>query len=164
MRWVQKSGVKHFRPSFSTEFFEWNIQSKKSSFSTGFPSPKTQSKKVQSKKLTNPTGHFLHSRIPPVENGPFRLDSSGPSYRQSSRSYSFCALPRGCWCEGVLPYCCMAVENRLAALRSARSTRATGASRATNPRPSGLVALAESRQSYVCGVALSRETPKLHQA
>ena len=36
----------------------------------------------------------------------------------------------------------------------------------TNPRPSELVALglAESRQSYVRGVALSREPPKLQQA
>ena len=59
MRWVQKSGVKHFRPSFSTEFFEWNIQSKKSSFSTGFPSPKTQSKKVQSKKTDKSDWPFL---------------------------------------------------------------------------------------------------------
>ena len=61
--------------------------------------------------------------------------------------------------RGVLPYCCMAVENRLAALFFARSTRATHASRATNLRPSGLVAfgLAESRQSYVRGAALSRE-------
>ena len=40
------------------------------------------------------------------------------------------------------------------------------ASRATNLRPGGLVALglAESRQSYVRGVALSREPPKLQQA
>ena len=51
------------------------------------------------------SGHFLHSWIPPVENGPFRLDSSGPSsYRQSSRFYSFCVLTRGCWCQGVLLY------------------------------------------------------------
>ena len=44
----------------------------------------------------------------------------------------------------------MAVENRLAALCFAGSQRTTRASRATNPRPSGLVALhlAESRQSY----------------
>ena len=71
-----------------------------------------------------------------------RLDSSGPSsYRQSSRFYSFCVLPRGCWCEGVLLCCCMAVENRLAALRFARYPRATRASRATNPRPGALVAL-----------------------
>ena len=32
----------------------------------------------------------------------FRLESSGPSYRQSGRFYSFCALPRGGWCEEVL--------------------------------------------------------------
>ena len=67
---------------------------------------------------------------------------------------------------GVRGYCCIAVENRLAALRFARSSRATRASRATNPRPNGLVALglAESRQSYHRGVALSREPPKLQQA
>ena len=50
---------------------------------------------------------------------------------------------------GVREYCCMAVENRLAALCLAHSPRATRASRATNPRPSGLVAL-----------DLSRKTPK----
>ena len=52
---------------------------------------------------------------------------------------------------GVRECCCMALENRLAALCFARSSRATRASRATNFRPSGLVALglAESRQSYV---------------
>ena len=67
---------------------------------------------------------------------------------------------------GVRERCCMAVENRLAALCSARSSRATRASRATNLRPSGLVALGlvESRQSYVRGVALSPEPPKLQQA
>ena len=44
----------------------------------------------------------------------------------------------------------MALENQLEALCFVRSPRATRASRATNPRPSGLVALdlAESRQSY----------------
>ena len=51
---------------------------------------------------------------------------------------------------GLREYCCMAVENRLAALCSAHSSQATRASRATNRRPSGLVALglAESHQSY----------------
>ena len=45
-----------------------------------------------------------------------------------------------------------------------RASSATNGS--TNPRPSELVALglAESRQSYVRGVALSREPPKLQQA
>ena len=57
----------------------------------------------------------------------------------------------------------MAVETRLAALCFARSSRATHASRATSLHPSGLVALgsAESRQSDVRGVALSREPPML---
>ena len=66
----------------------------------------------------------------------------------------------------AVEYCCMALETRLAALCFARSSRATRASRATILRPSGLVALgsAESRQSYVRGVALSREPPKLQQA
>ena len=52
---------------------------------------------------------------------------------------------------GVREYCCMAVENRLAVLCFARSPRATRASRATNLRPSGLVALglAESRKCDV---------------
>ena len=44
------------------------------------------------------------------------------SYHQSSRLYSFGALPRGSWCEGVLPY---SSRNRLAALRSALSSRET---------------------------------------
>ena len=35
---------------FSTEFFDWRIQSKKSSFSTGAASRNSQSKKVESKK------------------------------------------------------------------------------------------------------------------
>ena len=56
------------------------------------------------------------------------------------------------------------VGNLVPVLR-VRSLRATRASRAMNPRPSGLVALdiAERRQSYGCGVALSREPPKLQQ-
>ena len=37
--------------AFSTEFSDWQIQSNKSSFSAGSPSRKTQSKKVESKKL-----------------------------------------------------------------------------------------------------------------
>ena len=64
---------------------------------------------------------------------------------------------------GVKEYCCMAVENRLAALCFARSSLATRALLATNLRSSGLAALglakaakatfvelhsAESRQSY----------------
>ena len=66
----------------------------------------------------------------------------------------------------VREYFCMAVESRLAALCFVRAPRATLASRATNPRLSGLVTLdlAESRQSYVRDVALSREPPKLQQA
>ena len=60
----------------------------------------------------------------------------------------------------------MAVESRAGALRFVRFTLATRAVRATNRRPSGLVSLdlAESRQSYIRGDALSREPPKLHQA
>ena len=36
--------------TFSTEFFDWRIQSKKSSFSTGSASRNSQSKTVESKK------------------------------------------------------------------------------------------------------------------
>ena len=36
--------------TFSTEFFDWRIQSKKSSFSTGSASRNSWSKKVESKK------------------------------------------------------------------------------------------------------------------
>ena len=62
---------------------------------------------------------------------------------------------------GVREYCCMAVESRFDAPCFVCFPRATCASRATNPRPSGLVSLdlAETRQSYVRGVALSREPP-----
>ena len=64
--------------------------------------------------LKSQLGHFLRSRIPPVKTAlstgffwSFFLTSVEPisySYRQSSRLYSFGALPRGGWCEGVLLY------------------------------------------------------------
>ena len=60
----------------------------------------------------------------------------------------------------------MAVGNREALCFVRGSTRATRASRATNPCPRGLVTLsfADRRQNYVRGVALSREPPpKLQQ-
>ena len=65
-----------------------------------------------------------------------------------------------------------AVSVRSTAVQQAKSVgssvlRAFSASNgSTNPRPSELVALglAESRQSYVRGVALSQEPPKLQQA
>ena len=58
----------------------------------------------------------------------------------------------------------MAVESRFGALRHAFSTNACCTR--DEPRPRGLVAfdLAERRQSYVRGVAVSREPPKLQQA
>ena len=43
-------GSKNTCKTFSTEFFAWRIQSKKSSFSTGSASRNFQSKKVESKK------------------------------------------------------------------------------------------------------------------
>ena len=92
----------------------------------------------------------------------FRPDSSGPSsYRQSR--VDFIVFVLFLEAVGVREYFCMAVENRLAVLCFARSSRATRASCATNLRPRGLVALgsteaakatfvalhsAESRQSY----------------
>ena len=73
---------------------------------------------------------------------------------------------------GVREYCCCTavwqskIGWQLCQLYLARSSRATRASRSTNLRPGELVALglAESRQSYARGVALSREPPKLQQA
>ena len=43
-------GSKNTCKTFSTEFFDWRVQSKKSSFSTGSASRNSQSKKVESKK------------------------------------------------------------------------------------------------------------------
>ena len=65
-------------------------------------------------------------------------------------------LDRGGWCKGVL---LLLYGTRKSVGIFARSSRATRASRATNLRPSRLVALrlGESRQSYVRGVAPSRE-------
>ena len=70
---------------------------------------------------------------------------TGPSHSGAEESSSVesiscdCALSGGGWCEGI--YCWKAVESRLEALCFVRFPRATRASRATNPRPSGLVAL-----------------------
>ena len=55
---------------------------------------------------------------------------------------------------GVREYCCMALENRLAALCFARSSRATRASRATNLCPSRLVALGLAEAAKATFVAL----------
>ena len=96
-------------------------------------------------------GHFLYSRIPPVENGPFRLDffrldSSGPSsYRQSSRFYGFYALPM-IGAVSVSEYCCTAGEIgwQLCASRFLREQR-----------------LDEPSSLLVGGFGLSRKPPKL---
>ena len=98
-------------------------------------------------------GHFLYSRIPPVENGPFRLNifSTGFFWSFFSSSvesiYSFCALPRGGWCEGVLLY---------GTRKSVGSSvhRAFFASNAcfTRDKPSS---------KRVGGVGLSRKPPRL---
>ena len=122
----------------------------------------------ESDRVSN--GHAcLHSRIPPVENGPLRLDFFYLILLVLLLIVSrvdFIVFVLLLEAVGVRGYCCMAIENRLAALCFGCSSRATRASRATNLRPSGLVALglAESRQSYVRGVALSREPPNLQQA
>ena len=64
---------------------------------------------------------------------------------------------------GVREYCCTAVEIGWQLCDSRAFSASNGSA---NPRPSELVALglAESRQSYVRGVALSRKPPKLQQA
>ena len=64
---------------------------------------------------------------------------------------------------GLREYCCIwqsKIGWQLFQLCIASSSRATRASRATNLRSSGLVALglAQSRQSYVRGVAESRQS------
>ena len=112
-------------------------------------------------------GHFFYSRIPSIENSSFRLDffSTGFSclYRQSGRFYTFCALLRGGSCEGVLLYGSRkSVGSYVIRVFSASNA----CSRSRSPRPSELVAfgLAESRLSYLGGVAFSRESPKLHSA
>ena len=108
-------------------------------------------------------GHFLYSRIPPVENGRFRLDSTGFfwSFLLSVESI-FLVFVVFLETVGVWEYCCTAGEVgwHLCALRAFSASNGS-----TNLRPSELVALglAESRQSYDRGVALSRELPKLQQ-
>ena len=60
-------------------------------------------------------------------------------------------------------YCCTAVEIGWKLCDSRAFSASNGS---TNARPNELVALglAESRQSYVSGIVLSREPPKLQQA
>ena len=115
----------------------------------------------------------------------FRLHSSGSSYRQPSRFCSFCAFPRGDWCEGVLLYgsrklvgssalraffasnACFALDGpsskRVGGVELNRTPPKLRSWRCTQPRAAKatFVALhsAESSQSYVRGVALSREQP-----
>ena len=131
----------------------WYDNNKKIAFPRNFKFPRL------SEAISYAVG-FRQSKTALFDCTFFRLDSSGPSsYCQSSWFYSFCALPGGGWCEGVLLY---SRRNRLAAV-----LRAVSASNgSTNLRPSELVALGldESRQSYVRGVALGREPPKLQQA
>ena len=115
------------------------------------------------------SGHFLHSRIPQSKTALFDwtfFDWILLILFFVSR-VDFIVFVLFLEAFDVREYCCMAVQNRLAGLLCfARSSRATRASRTTNLRPSGLVALglAESRHSYVRGVVLSRESPKPQQA
>ena len=57
MRWVQKSGVK----LFSTEFFDWQIRSKK--FSTGSAGRNSQSKKPFFDGVRKPDLGFSRKRL-----------------------------------------------------------------------------------------------------
>ena len=112
------------------------------------------------RKAISYAGGFRQSKTALFDWTFLRLDSSGPSsYRQSSLFHVFVLVVEA---VGVREYCC-----RLQQWKSAGSSvlRAFSASNGwANPRPL-LVALglAESRQSYVRGVALSRERPKLQQ-
>ena len=180
MRWKKKTGEKLFRLIFSTD-----RSSRKSR--------KTQSKKFESKKTFFDCIRKLGLGF--SRKRPFSTDKSDKwpkailtQQSDSASRVGFCQSTTALFdwiflvlliisrvdvmvfvlleTVGVRECCCMAVKNRLAALCFARSSRAKRASRATNLRPSGLVALgsAESRQSYVRGVALSREPPKVLQA
>ena len=89
------------------------------------------------------------SRKRPFSTGFFRLYSSDP-YRQSSRFFSFCALPRGVWCEQILLYGSRkSVGSCLLPL-----LRAFSASNACFARD-------EPSSKRVGGVGLSRKPPKL---
>ena len=95
-------------------------------------------------------GHFLHRRIPPVENGPFRLDFFFPtrfflSFLSSVESMFY--FPRDGWCEGVLLY---------GSRKSVDSAvlRAFLASNACFTRD-------EASSKQVGGVGLSRKPPRL---
>ena len=77
-----------------------------------------------------------------------RLDSSDPSsYRQSSRFYSFCAFPRGGWCEGVLLYGSRKWVGS-SVLRALSASNACFALDGPSSQRVGGFGLAESRQSY----------------
>ena len=106
------------------------------------------------KKKQEVSGHFLYTVGFRQSNTAlfawtfFGLDSSGPSsYRQSSRFHSFCALPRGGRCEGVLLH---------GTRKSVGSSvlRAFFASNACFTRD-------EPSSKRVGGVGLSRKPPKL---
>ena len=77
----------------------------------------------------------------------FRLDYSGPSYRQSRRFYGFYALPRGGWCEGALLY----------GSRKSVGSSVLRAIFASNAR----FARDKPSSKRVGGVGLSRKPPKL---
>ena len=64
-------GSKNTCKTFSTEFFDWRIQSKKSSFSTGSASRNSQSKKLSRKKPISTAEESLIWAL--VEKGRFRL-------------------------------------------------------------------------------------------
>ena len=77
----------------------------------------------------------------------FRLDSCHPFYRQSSRFYNLCALPRGGWCDGVLLY-------------GSRKSVGSSVVRAFFAR-TACFARDEPSSKRVGGVGLSRKPPKL---
>ena len=95
----------------------------------------------------------------------FRLDSSGPSsYRQSSRLYSFCALLRCGWCEGVLLYGTRKSVGS-SALRSFFVSNACFTRDESSSKRVGGVGLSRKPSRLRSWrFALSREPPKLQQA
>ena len=92
----------------------------------------------------------------------FRLDSSGPSYRQSSPFYSFCALPRGGWCEEILLYGTRKSVGS-SVLRAFFASNACFTRDEHSSKRVGGVGLSRTPRRHVRGVAPSRGPPKLQQ-
>ena len=118
-RWLQKSGVKLFRLSFSTgrssrkcQVFRLdppvgNIQSKKSNFSTGSPSRKTQSKKPFFDCVRKPDLGFSGKRPFSTDKSDCVRNALSPIIMQSNSSVEKGHFPTGLFLQllGLLLTC-----------------------------------------------------------